>query len=114
MKKGDEIIINGKVFKIMDFIEEKFALNTYNLDECYAKPSIRKSNIYCNWMLWALSSNVHYMGISTYNAHMFTMRGIIHIDDYSIHGIVYITKTRQEFYPFINYCLPCKQHEFSV
>ena len=114
MKKGDDIIINGKHFKVMGFIEEQFILNTLNLDECYARPSMRKSNIYCNWMLWALRSCVHYMGIYSYNVHVFTMKGIIHDEDNSIHGIIYITPTRQEFYPFINYSLPSKHEEFSI
>lgn len=95
----DTIILHNEIFTVMKPIKpQDFYGRT--LLSCYEKPSIYKQGIYNEWVEWSKHLNIKNFGISSYNGFIFTLGGIIHDYFRDIHGFIYITKTRQEFYPF--------------
>lgn len=113
MKKNDIITINGETFVVKDFTGEVSFVPEKALYNCYEKPSYRKQNIYNYWDKWFKECHSPCYGIRSYNCMMFTLSGIIHFDDLALHGIVYITKTRQEFYPFVEFSQNVKRSDFN-
>ena len=95
VKIGDEFFTIERPIERVDCLDYG-----YDLYQCYDRPSERKKGIFEDWKKWAYENGVKGFGIATYNDHMFTLRGNITID--GVEGLIWITKTRQEFYPFIN------------
>ena len=75
------ITVNGKTFSVH---KSKYA-NVNNLGyyagrtlyDCYERPSATKVSIYNDWLKWASDNNVYHFGVSSYNAHTFTLQGLL-------------------------------------
>lgn len=95
MKKYTEV--NGRIFEVKKSIEKTDRTRERkDLHECYKRPSDIKDRIFWEWKHYVLASfeNVSNFGIESYNGFMFTL-GWTTPD-----GEWYVTKTRQEFYPY--------------
>ncbi|MDY5727330.1 MAG: hypothetical protein SPK49_01775 [Erysipelotrichaceae bacterium] len=66
------------------------------LYDCYKNPSKAKESIYRYWRDYVFNTfeNVTNFGVESYNNHMFTLGWT------TPQGEFYVTKTRQEFYPY--------------
>lgn len=95
MKEFKEV--NGKLFEIMKPIEK---LTTFRfrrrLDTCYDRPSEIKQEIFKYWEDFVRDNFGEFwgFGVESYNGFMFTLGW--NTSD----GQYYVTKTRQEFYPY--------------
>lgn len=76
------------------------------LDDCYAKPSSIKYEIYMEWLKWYLDCKtvlslyrLRHFTINSYNAMVFTLSIDVYdmVTDEFI-GQLYVTKTRHEFW----------------
>ena len=47
------------------------------LNECYSNPSTTKQAIFKEWYEWAYLNDVEYFGISSFNAHRFSLQGLV-------------------------------------
>lgn len=67
-----------------------------DLHDCYKTPSDIKDRIFWEWWHYVLASfeNFSNFGIESYNCMMFTLGWT------TLEGEYYVTKTRQEFYPY--------------
>lgn len=94
MKKFMEV--NGMIFEVKKPIPYKRFSDRKSLDECYKRPSKTKQAIYYYWLQWVLDSFSAFgnFGVESYNIHMFTLGWNTPEGEY------YVTKTRQEFYPY--------------
>ena len=94
MKKFIEC--NDLYFEVKKPIEKPTTTTRKTLYECYKKPSAAKESIYRYWHDYVFNtfSYVQNFGIESYNIHMFTLGWT------TPQGEFYVTKTRQEFYPF--------------
>lgn len=80
------ITINGREFEL--YVPTKHIPNKDNLEryagrsitDCYDRPSKTKSEIYYDWLQWAINSNVEMFGVSSYNSNIFTLQGYIEMD----------------------------------
>ena len=88
--------VNGVKFEIKKAIENPRMSIRKRLDTCYEKPSEAKKEIYEWWLRFAISSfdELDNFGIESYNCMMFTLGWN------TSKGQYYVTKTRQEFYPY--------------
>lgn len=89
-------IVNNVKFEIMKPISTGRRSPRYTLKECYARPSEIKLEIFEDWKRYVYNSFEHVwnFGIESYNGFMFTLGW--NTPD----GQYYVTKTRQEFYPY--------------
>lgn len=91
-------IVNGVRFEIMKPLEgESRRIRTrHDLSSCYDRPSDAKKRIFEYWESFVINNFKYFcdFGIESYNGFMFTL-GWTAID-----GEYYVTKTRQEFYPY--------------
>lgn len=94
MKKFIEC--NGLYFEVKKPIEKPTSITRKFLYECYKKPSKAKESIYRYWSDYVFNTfnHIENFGVESYNCHMFTL-GWATPD-----GEFYVTKTRQEFYPY--------------
>ena len=94
MKKFIEC--NGLYFEVKKPIEKITSVSRKSLYECYKKPSTAKESIYRYWRDYVFNtfSYVENFGIESYNDQMFTLGWT------TPEGEFYVTKTRQEFYPY--------------
>ena len=99
------IELNNETFEIKKAKGELHPMvEVRTLEDCYARPSEAKKQIYSYWFDWYLTvDSANYeiviMSIHSYNANMFTIR--MDVFDNKTHefiGCLYITKTRQEFW----------------
>lgn len=103
MKKFIEI--NGKQFEMKKVKGELTPITSYRyLDDCYGKCSSAKVAIYASWLDWKINANndpytFGSFNISSFNFCMFTLECNVY-EPYngSFLGILYISKTRQEFW----------------
>lgn len=88
--------INGKKFEIMKAINKPTFRFRSRLDSCYDRPSDVKKEIYEDWEYYVRHSFDDFcdFGIESYNVFMFTLGWSTPEGEY------YVTKTRQEFYPY--------------
>ena len=96
MKKFIEC--NDMYFEVKKTIEKPKSVTRKVLYEWYKKPSTAKESIYRYWRDYVFNtfSYVENFGIETYNCQMFTLGWN------TPQGEFYVTKTRQEFYPYYN------------
>ena len=89
-------IVNGKKFEIMKPIEKSINVSRKGLFDCYKKPSFAKKCIYREWERFCFIhfDDITNFGIESYNCMIFTLGW--NTSD----GQYYVTKTRQEFYPY--------------
>lgn len=94
MKKFMEV--NGRIFEVKKPIEKPSFRIRRDLHDCYKTPSDIKDRIFWEWKHYVLASfeNVSNFGIESYNCMMFTLGWTTPEGEY------YVTKTRQEFYPY--------------
>lgn len=94
MKKYIEV--NDIIFEVMKPIEKPTFRLRKNLLVCYKKPSFAKKCIYREWERFCFKyfDDVSNFGIESYNGFMFTLGWT------TTGGEWYVTKTRQEFYPY--------------
>lgn len=98
------IELNNETFKVRHFKGELHRINNVRtLEDCYARPSEAKKQIYRHWRNWCLTVDspdyqIANMTIQSYNTHMFTIRMDVLDKTYNFIGCIYITKTRQEFW----------------
>ena len=94
MKKYTEV--NGMIFEVKKPIEKPTFRLRKDLHECYDKPSYIKDIIFGEWKHYVYTSfnDFSNFGIESYNLFVFTL-GWTTPD-----GEWYVTKTRQEFYPY--------------
>lgn len=94
------INVGGKIFKISkttrDYSDLRHPIGR-TIYDCYSKPSSKKVSIYNEWLHWAINNNVIYFGVASYNCNIFTLQGIITIDDDDY--LVYITPSYNTLYP---------------
>ena len=101
------IKLNNKTFEVKKVkCELHPAREVRSLDDCYAKSSNIKREIYNDWLKWYKVTNMNepfyifrHCTINSYNCRMFTLT----IDVYNMAtdkfiGKLYITKTRNEFW----------------
>lgn len=100
MRKNNTIEIYGETFTVKHAISKLQYVSCLTLENCYQTPSIYKRRIWEYWFTWFVNQRNYMFGVRSYNGFMFTIEGIVHDNKNDIHGLVYITKTRQEFYPF--------------
>lgn len=68
------------------------------LDECYNKPSMRKQNIYREWIEWAYATeDIYTFDVDTFNSNIFTLSGVIEYSN-GLVEVVHITPTRHILY----------------
>lgn len=89
-------VVNGKKFEIMKPIEKPTLKDRRDLHDCYEKPSTAKERIFWEWRHYVSASFKVFsnFGIESYNGFMFTLGWSTPEGEY------YVTKTRQEFYPY--------------
>ena len=94
MKKFIEC--NDVCFEVKNPIEKPTSITRKALYECYKKPSTAKESIYRYWRDYVFNTfdYVENFGVESYNVHMFTLGWT------TPEGEFYVTKTRQEFYPY--------------
>lgn len=94
MKKYIEI--NSMIFEIMKPIEKPTFKFRKDLHDCYDRPSYIKDRIFWEWKHYVSASFKDFsgFGIESYNCFMFTLGWNTPQGEY------YVTKTRQEFYPY--------------
>lgn len=94
MKKYKEV--NGKRFEIKKSIDRERRLPRHTLKACYARPSEIKQEIFEDWERFVINNFDEFwnFGIESYNGFMFTLGWT------TPEGEFYVTKTRQEFYPY--------------
>ncbi len=94
MKQFKEV--NGMYFEVMKPIESPRQRTRKDLHECYDKPSEIKQRIFWEWRHFCINAfeDLDNFGIESYNGFMFTLGW--NTSD----GQYYVTKTRQEFYPY--------------
>ena len=99
-----KIIIGEKCFTDTGKIIELKPINAYRfrklsgrtLKECYTKPSATKQEIFNEWLKWSEENNVQCFGVCSYNTNIFTLDGLIKINDTLYY--LYITPSRKELY----------------
>ena len=94
MKKFKEV--NGRKFDVMGSIDKPTFMFRKELYDCYDRPSRAKQSIFWAWKQYCLDSfkDFYNFGIESYNVSMFTLGWTTPEGEY------YVTKTRQEFYPY--------------
>ena len=99
------IELNNETFEVKKAKGELHPMRELRtLEDCYAKPSEAKKEIYKEWFDWYLSVDsadyqIVNMTIQSYNTCMFTIRmDVFDAKTYEFIGCLYITKTRQEFW----------------
>ena len=78
---GKTITLNGATFEVhrSSRISEDM-LHRYSgrtLSECYTNPSKIKREIYKEWFEWAELNDIDYFGVLSYNAHRFSLQGMV-------------------------------------
>ena len=104
MKQSIEL--NNETFEMRELKYEPMYLGHRTLDDCYSKPSETKRLVYNNWVKWRdeldLGNSTNYvfgrMTIISYNVQMFTLGAEVYNKIGELIGLLYITKTRQEFW----------------
>lgn len=88
--------INGIKFEVMKPIELERRSPRHTLTHCYVRPSEIKREIFENWERFVRNNFEEFwnFGIESYNVFMFTLGWTTPDGEY------YVTKTRQEFYPY--------------
>lgn len=99
------IELNNETFEVKKVKGELHPIKEVRtLEDCYARPSEAKKEIYKQWYNWYLSVDspkyqIVNMTINSYNANMFTIcMDVFDTKTYEFIGQLYITKTRQEFW----------------
>ena len=99
------IELNNEVFEVKKVKGELCPITQVRtLEDCYARPSEVKKEIYKQWFEWYLTVEspkyqIVNMSIQSYNVNMFTIRmDVFDTKTYEFIGYIYITKTRQEFW----------------
>lgn len=98
------IELNNETFKVRHFKGELHPINKVRtLEDCYARPSEAKKQIYRHWCNWYLAVDspdyqIVNMTIQSYNTHMFTIRMDVFDKTYNFIGCIYISRTSQEFW----------------
>ena len=99
------IELNNEVFEVKKTKGELHPIKEVRtLEDCYARPSEVKKEIYRQWFNWYLTVDspvyeIVNMSIQSYNVNMFTIRmDVFDAKTYEFIGYIYITKTRQEFW----------------
>ena len=94
MKKFIEC--NDMYFEVKKPIEKPTSVVRKALYECYKKPATEKESMYRCWRDYVFNtfSHVENFGIESYNGNTFTLGWT------TPEGEFYVTKTRQEFYPY--------------
>lgn len=94
MKKYIEI--DGMLFQIMKSIDSERRSSRHTLKECYDCSSEIKQKIFEDWERFVINNFDDFwnFGIESYNGFMFTLGWTTPKGEY------YVTKTRQEFYPY--------------
>ena len=94
MKKYKEV--NGRKFEVMKPIDNPRMSYRKVLSDCYDRPSETKESIYWDWEHFCVNAfdDLDNFGIVSYNIFMFTLGWN------TSEGQYYVTKTRQEFYPY--------------
>ena len=89
-------IINGVKFEVMKPIETERRSPRHALSYCYERPSHIKRQIFEDWEIFVRNNFDRFWnyGIESYNICMFTLGWTTPDGEY------YVTKTRQEFYPY--------------
>ena len=89
-------VINGKKFDVMKPIEIETRRTRHTLKHCYDRPSEIKHEIFEDWERFVINNFDEFwnFGIESYNGFMFTLGWTTPEGEY------YVTKTRQEFYPY--------------
>lgn len=94
MKKYIEI--DGMLFEVMKPIDNERRSARHTLKACYDRPSERKQGIFESWENFVRDNFDEFwnFGVESYNCFMFTLGWSTRDGEY------YVTKTRQEFYPY--------------
>lgn len=99
------IKLNNKTFEVKKVKGGLCPITNYRyLDDCYAKCSNDKRDIYAAWLNWKIEANNRYYAYGPFNIHSFNcMMFTLECNVYdpingSFLGIIYISKTRQEFW----------------
>ena len=100
------IELNNRTFEVKKLKGEVHPLEYRTLDDCYAKPSSLKREIYDDWGNWLVElANCGHSGygyglftVLSYNAMFFTLGAEVYNKAGNLIGYLYITKTRQEFW----------------
>lgn len=89
-------IVNGTRFEVMKQIEIERRATRHTLIYCYDRPSEIKQEIFECWENFVRNNFKEFwnFGIESYNGFMFTLGWTTPEGEY------YVTKTRQEFYPY--------------
>lgn len=89
-------VVNGVKFEVKKSIEYPLTSIRKRLDTCYQKPSEIKQEIFEYWEKFVRDNFDEFrnFGIESYNGFMFTLGWTTPEGEY------YVTKTRQEFYPY--------------
>lgn len=101
MKKYIEL--NNVTFEVKKVKGELHTITQVrSLEDCYAKPSSIKHEIYNDWFKWYMTDSDKYIlkhfTIKSYNVNMFTLACDVYNMENEFIGQLYITKTRQEFW----------------
>ena len=100
------IKLNYRIFEVKKLKGEVHDLKYRTLNDCYAKPSLIKREIYDDWNKWLTElkdeANSGYgygrLTILSYNVRFFTIGIEVYNKVDELIGYLYITKTRQEFW----------------
>lgn len=100
------IQLNNETFEMKRLKYEPVFLPYRTLDDCYSKPSEAKRSVYYNWRKWRdeLDSDnptdyvFGHVTILSYNDQMFVLGVEVYNKIGELVGLLYITKTRQEFW----------------
>lgn len=88
--------VNCVKFEIKKSIDTERRSTRHTLKACYERPSEIKQEIFKDWENFVRNNFDEYwnFGIESYNGFMFTLGWTTPEGEY------YVTKTRQEFYPY--------------
>lgn len=99
------IELNNETFEVKKVKGELYPMEKVRtLEDCYARPSEVKKEIYKQWFDWYLTVEspkyqIVNMSIQSYNVNMFTIRmDVFDTKTYEFIGCIYISKTRHEFW----------------
>lgn len=98
-----QININGTIFEIKKSIKKLPYYRGTKLEDCYDKPSYKKSRIYWDWWNWFCefdyNNRIGDITINSYNTFMFTLTMAVRYNDNIYH--LYITPSHNYAYPII-------------
>lgn len=97
------ININNMEFNLKGVVNSEHINNLKfdKLENCYARPSQAKINIYNNWYnTLANDSSILYYGVGSYNCNIFTINSVIELNNKKYY--LHITPTKNECYEVID------------